>query len=107
MRVDDLGRAPGVLGVDLRGHEHRAVAERARVEDRSDLADDAVVKQALNVGQHLLLGDSGGLGYAQVGTRVQREAALHQVQQLAVGVAERHGGTVRAAAQLGCCGHVA
>ena len=56
VRVDDLGRAPGVLGVDPRGHQHRAVAEHARVEDRRDLADDALVEQPPRARQHLLLG---------------------------------------------------
>ena len=45
VRVDDLRRPPRVLGVDLRRDEHRPVAERARVEDRRDLADDPVVEQ--------------------------------------------------------------
>ena len=48
VRVDDLRGAPGVLGIDLRGDEHRAVAERARVVDRRDLADDALVEQPLD-----------------------------------------------------------
>jgi hypothetical protein len=48
--------APRVLGVDLGGDEHRGVAERARVEDRRDLADDALVEQALHAREHLLLG---------------------------------------------------
>ena len=59
MRVDDLRGAPGVLGIDLGGDEHRAVAERARVEDRRDLADDALVEQALDAAQDLVLGDAG------------------------------------------------
>ena len=58
--VDDLGRLPGVLGVDLGGHEHRAVAESAGVVDRRDLADDPLVEQALDAGEHLLLGHLGG-----------------------------------------------
>ena len=40
--VDHLRGAVGVLGIDLGRHEHRGVAERARVEDRRDLADDAL-----------------------------------------------------------------
>ena len=44
--VDHLRRPMGVLGVDLRGHQHRGVAERARVEDRRHLADDPLLQQA-------------------------------------------------------------
>ncbi len=54
VRVDDLRGAVRVLGVDLGGDEHRRVAERARVEDRRDLADDALVEQPLDARHHLL-----------------------------------------------------
>ena len=53
--VDHLRGAVRVLGVDLGGDEHRGVAERARVEDRRDLADDALVEQALHAAHHLRL----------------------------------------------------
>ena len=67
VRVDDSRRAVRVLGVDLGGDEHRAVAERARVEDRRDLADDALVQQVLDARHRLVLGDPGQLGDARVG----------------------------------------
>ena len=60
MGVDDLRRLPRVLGVDLGRDEHRGVAERARVVDRRDLADDALVEQALHAREHLRLGHLGG-----------------------------------------------
>ncbi len=44
--VDDLRGAPGVLGVDLGGDQHRGVAQRARVVDRRDLADDPLRRAA-------------------------------------------------------------
>ena len=47
VRVDDLRGPPRVLGVDARGDEHRAEAECARVVDRRDLADDALVDEPL------------------------------------------------------------
>jgi len=55
--VDDLGGPVGVLGVDLGGDQHRGVAQRARVEDRRDLADDAPVEQPLDALEHLASGD--------------------------------------------------
>ena len=48
VRVDDLRGPVRVVGVDLGRDQHRLVAERARVEDRRDLADDAVVDQLLH-----------------------------------------------------------
>ena len=89
-----------MLGVDLGGDQHRGVAERARVEDRRDLADDALVEQALHAAHDLLLGDLAELGDALVGPRRDREAALHQVEQPAVDVVERDRGAVLAAADL-------
>ena len=100
VRVDDLRRAPGVLGIDLRGDEHRAVAERARVEDRRDLADDPLVEQALDALEDLVLGDPGELGDGRVGLRREREAALHEVQQLAIDVVHRDRGAALAGADL-------
>ena len=89
VRVDDLGRPPGVLGIDLRRHQHRAVAEHSRVEDRRDLADDALVQQALGSGQNLLLGHACELRHVLVGSGGDREAALEQVEELAVELVER------------------
>ena len=40
VRIDDLGGPVRVLRIDLGGDQHRLVAERPRVEDRRDLADD-------------------------------------------------------------------
>ena len=95
-----LRGAVRVLGVDLGGHQHRAVAEHARVEDRRDLADDPVVEQPLDAAQHLVLGHLGQLGHARERARLEREAALQQVQQLAVELVERDRGAVLAAAHL-------
>jgi hypothetical protein len=100
VRVHDLRRAVRVLGVDLGRHEHGPVAERARVEDRRDLADDAVVEEALGSREHLLLGHLGQLGNAQVRPRLEREAALEQVQQPLVQLVERDGGAALARARL-------
>jgi hypothetical protein len=96
----DLGGAPRVLGVDLRGDEHRAVAERARVVDRGDLADDPVGEQRLDAGEDLLLGDARLAGHGGVRPRLEREAALHEVEQLALDVLERARRAVLAAADL-------
>ena len=98
--VDDLRGAVRHLGVDLRGHEHRGVAERAGVEDRRDLADDAPVEQPLDPLHHLRLLEPGQL--RDVGERPadEREAPLHQVQELLVGLVERDGRAVAAAADL-------
>ena len=101
MRVDDVGGAPRVLGVDLGGDEHRGVAERAGVEDRRDLADDPLVEQPRDRGHRLLLGDPGLRGDVLVGARGDRELALHQVEQALVEVGERDRGALLAAAQLG------
>jgi hypothetical protein len=100
VRVDDLRRAVRDLRVDLGGDEHRAVAERARVEDRRDLADDAAVEQALHAPHDLALLEPGQPG--DVGERApyERELPLHQVQELLVGVVERDGGPITAAAGL-------
>jgi hypothetical protein len=68
------GRAVRVLRVDLRGDEHRREAERPRVEDRRDLADDAPVEQALDAGHHLLLRQPRALGDSQ-------ERALHEAER--------------------------
>ena len=73
VRVDDVGRPPRVLGIDLGRDQHRRVAERAGVEDRRDLADDPLVEQVLDAGDHLLLGDAGLGGHVLVGTRGDRE----------------------------------
>ena len=100
--VDDLGRAPGVLGIDLGRDQHRAVAEHARVEDRRDLADDALVEQPLRSGQNLLLGHARpARPPRRTGARRDREAALEQVQQPLVQLVERDGGAVLSAPHLG------
>jgi hypothetical protein len=90
MRVDELRRAMRVLGIDLRRHQHRGVAERTGVEDRRDLADDPLVEQALDAGQNLVLGHPRRLGDARERIGAQREAALHQVEQLLVGLVQRN-----------------
>ena len=100
MRVDELRRAVRERRVDLRRDEHRAVAERARVEDRRDLADDALVEQVLDALEHLGLVEAGEVRDGLERARVEREAALHQVEQLLVGVVERHRGAVLAAPDL-------
>ena len=59
VRVDELRRAVRVRRIDLGRDEHRGVAERARVEDRRDLADDPLVEQVLDALEHLVLGQPG------------------------------------------------
>jgi hypothetical protein len=100
VRVDDRGRPVRVLRVDLRGDQHRAVAEHAGIEDRRHLADDPLVDQAGDAAKHLLLGHLGGARDRRVRARVEREAALHQVQQALVQLVQRDGGAVPAAAGL-------
>ena len=106
VRVDDLGRAPRVLGVDLGGDEHRLVAERARVEDRRDLADDALLDQLAHAREDRLLLDAEQRGDLGVRARHDPELALHRVQQLLVELVERNGRAVLARADLGGhCSH--
>src|SRR5215210_6981042 len=100
MRVDDLGRPPRVVGVDPRRHQHRAVAEHARVENRRDLADDALVQEPLGSAQNLLLRELRQLRHVRIGARRYREAALEQVQELAVEVVERDRGAILSAPNL-------
>ena len=100
MFVDHLCRPVGILGVDLRRHQHRGVAECARVEDRRHLADDALVEQPLNASHHLGFGHVRLRGDVLVGTNGDREAPLHQVEQPAVEVVERDRRAVLAAAGL-------
>jgi hypothetical protein len=100
VRVDDLGRPPRVRRVDLRGHQHRAVAEHPRVEDRGDLANDSLVDQSLGSAQNLLLRHAGQLGDMGVGPGRDREAALEQVQQSPVQVVQRDRGPIPSAPNL-------
>jgi hypothetical protein len=101
MRVHDLRRAPGMLRVDPRRHQHRLVAEHARVEDRGDLADDAFVQEAPGAHQHLVLAELGEAGDLGIGTLGEREASLQQVEQPLVGLVERDRRPVPTAARLG------
>jgi hypothetical protein len=101
VRVDDVSRAVRVLGIDLGRHEHRAVAERARVEDGRDLADDALVDQVLDPAQHLVLRGLRQRRDARKRAALQRELALHQVHDPLVQLVERDRGAVLARAQLG------
>jgi hypothetical protein len=100
VRVDELRRTVRVGRVDLRGDEHRRVAERAGVEDRRDLADDPLVEQARDAGQNLRLGQPRALGDQGERAPIEREAALHQIEQLLVGLVERYRGATRARAHL-------
>jgi hypothetical protein len=100
VRVDDLRRPPGVLGIDLGRHQHRAVAEHACVEDRRDLADDSPVQQPLRSGQNLVLGELGRLGDGRERPLREREAALKQVEEAPVEVVERDGRAVPSAPNL-------
>jgi len=106
VRVDDLRRPPRVLGVDARGDEHRAVAERARVEDRGDLADDPRVDQLPHAGEDAVLWHLERLRDRRVRARLDRERALHRVEQPAVEVVERDGRAALAAADLRRRGYV-
>ena len=87
--VDDVRRAPGVLGIDLGRDQHRGVAERAGVEDRRHLTDDPLLQQMRYPRQHLLLGDLRLFGHVQVGSRRDRKRALHEVEQALVQVVQR------------------
>jgi len=106
VRVDDLGRPPRVLGVDPGGDEHRLVAQGARVVDRRDLADDAPVEQLLDAGEHGLLGHAELAGDRRVRARLDRERALHRVQQPPVEVVQRYRRAALPAADLGGGGQV-
>ena len=101
MRVDQLGGAVRVLGIDLRRDEHRRIAERARVEDRRDLANDARVEQALNARENLRFLDTRKRRHVLVGARGDRKAPLHEVQELAIEVVERDRRAALAGASLG------
>ncbi len=98
--VDDLRRAVRVLGVDLGGDEHRLVAERPGVEDRGDLADDALVEQALGAAHRLARLRLGLLGDRPERLGGEREARLQQVHQPLVGLVERDRRAVLARADL-------
>src|SRR5436190_19114343 len=87
-----------MLGIDLGGDEHRAVAERTRVVDRGELADDPVVEQLPGAREHLVLVERRCARDRGERPRLEREAALEQVQQAALDVLERPGGALRAAA---------
>ena len=100
MLVDDVRGAPRVLRVDLGGDEHRGVAERTRIEDRRDLADDPLVEELLDAGDHLVLGDVRLGRDVLERFRCDWEAALHEVEQALVEVVERDRGAVLAAAEL-------
>ena len=101
VRVDHVGGAPRVLGIDLGGDEHRRVAERARVEDRCDLADDPLVEQAAYAVHHVRFRDARLLCHVLVRPWRDREAALHEVQQPLVEIVERGRRAVLAGTQLG------
>jgi hypothetical protein len=91
VRVDELRGAMRVRGIDLGGDEHRLVAERARIEDRRDLADDPLVEEVPDALQHLFLRQPRELGDPGERARLEREAALHEVEQVLVGLVERDG----------------
>src|ERR687897_550264 len=101
VRVDDLGGTPRVLGIDLCRDEHGAIAEHARVEDRRDLADDALLHQTGGSDQNLLHRHAGELRHVSEGPRRDREAALEQVEELSVQLVERDRGPVLSAPNLG------
>jgi hypothetical protein len=101
VRVDDLRGAPWVLGVDLGGDQHRPVAERARVVDRRDLADDPLVDELLDAREHALLGDLQRTRHGGIRPRLDREGALHRVEQALVEVVERDRRPVLARPELG------
>ena len=101
VRVDDLRGAVRELRVDPGCHEHRGVAQRTRVEDRRDLADDALLEQSPHAHQYLRFGDASLGCDVLVGARGDREAALHEVEQSPVQLVQRHRRALAAAAQLG------
>jgi hypothetical protein len=98
--VDHLCRPVGMLGIHLRRHQHGGVPERAGVEDRGHLPDDALLEQPPDALHRLLFRDLRERGDVLVGPRRDREAALHQVQQAPVDVIQRHRGAVLAGAEL-------
>jgi hypothetical protein len=99
--VDHVGGAPRVLRVDLGRDQHRGVAQGAGVEDRRDLADDALVDELLDALQGLLLGHLRLCRHVLVGAQRDRKLPLHEVQKPLVQLAEDNGGALLAAAQLG------
>jgi hypothetical protein len=100
VRVDDLGGPVGVVRVDLGGHEHRLVAERPRVEDRGDLADDPLFEQPRDAREDLVLGQPSEAGHVGERSRAECEAALHEVEELLVCLVERDRRPVSARADL-------
>src|SRR3954453_12395031 len=101
MRVDDLRGTPRVLRVDASGDEHRAVAERTRVVDRRDLADDPVPEQLLGACHGFRFAAPGSAAARAVRARLEREGALQQVQELPVNLIEGPGGARGAGGALG------
>jgi len=71
-------------------------SERASIEDRRDLADDATVEQALGAGQHVVQLQLRLRGKQRERLGVEREARLQQVHQPLVGLVERDRGAVHA-----------
>jgi hypothetical protein len=98
--VDDLRRPPRVLRVDLGRHEHGAVAEGARVEDRRDLADDAGVQEPRTSARTSASGAPRAAATAAYGRGLEGERALHEVQEALVALGERDGRAVLALADL-------
>ena len=73
------------------GHEHAAVAEPARVEDRGDLADDLLLAQRGHALEHRRLVAADRLGQRRVGPFDERQLGLDAIQQLRVEVVHQPG----------------
>ena len=84
VRADHRGGLVDAVGVDLRGDERRAVAERPGVEDRRQLAQHAELLHLGDPRAHLGFGDAEALAERRERPRLEGEVPLHRVEQLAV-----------------------
>ena len=95
--ADHRGRLVDAVGIDLRGDERRAVAERAGVEDRRELTQHAELLDAGDTRAHRRFVETQALTEGGVGPGHQREIPLDRVEELAIEVFEL--------VLAGCCGH--
>ena len=82
--VDDLGRLLEAILRDAHGDERGRVAERLRVEDGADLAQDAGLPHACDVGDDGLLGTPARVRQFGEGLADEGEAILHLVEEVLV-----------------------
>ena len=86
VRAEDVGRELLLALRRARGHEARAVAQAARVEDPRDLPHDALAAQVADTLEDLVLGHPDLVGERRPGPRDERQLVLEPVEQPAVGV---------------------